>query len=118
MADRLLGHVEAATQRERAAAGIGNDRDAWPWLDAARAPIERVLAEVVDRAVEDGSPRSECFQIAERLMRDEYWHSYALLEAMGCLIPRDLHPSLDGVKPKGKVKAGATTASVAVKANG
>ena len=31
---------------------------------------------------------------------------------MGCLIPRELDPRLDGVRPRGKARAGATTPGV------
>ena len=42
----------------------------------------------------------------------------AVQESLGCLIPRNLHPAMDRVKPKGKAQAGALCASAVLVAGG
>ena len=70
----------------------------------------------MDGAVRDGVIQEDAIRVADRLQSQ--WHMPALMEAAGCLIPRDLHPSMDGVKPKGNAKPGGTAGGVSVEAGG
>ena len=54
------------------------------------------------------------FRLAGRLLGP--WHKPAVLEAFGCLIPREFHPRYDGKKPKGKVAADEVQTGVCVDA--
>ena len=120
LAERLLGHVAALAAAERAAAGRGGGRVAagrdmdqdhytWPW-DTEEPPVAAVLEQAVDREVAAGmASREDCVRVTEYLQRDSQLPS--VLEKMGCLIPRDLHPNHDNQKPKSKARAGATTPS-------
>ena len=99
LADGLLSNVVRETERERRASGTMRDPDAWVWRDHTEAPVEDLLGRAVAQAVHDGVEENAALRIAERLC--SRWHEPALLEAAGCLIPRELHPSMDGVKPKG-----------------
>ena len=116
LADGLLRRVQQETDRERRSTGTAADPDAWVWRDHSEAPVLHVLARAVDSAVRDGVDEGDALRVAERLQ--SRWHMPALLEAAGCLIPRDLHPSMDGVKPKGNATPGGTVGGVSVQAGG
>ena len=108
LAERLLNHVAGCAAEQRSQDGLRTDHAAWPWPDAAEPPVDAVLTQAVDREVAAGETMTEdALRVACRLREGR--QRPGLLEAMGCLIPRDLHPKLDGVKPKGKATPGATT---------
>ena len=68
------------------------------------------------RVVHDGVEESEATRIADRLSSDR--HKPAVLEAAGCLIPRELNPLMDGVMPRGRATPGGTAGGVSVAADG
>jgi len=113
LADRLLGHVTTIAKTERASNGLHFDLDAWPWLDVAHPPVDDVLADAVARECALGkSHHVELLRVAALLKGERQLPG--LLDAMGCLIPRFLHPSLDGVRSNGVVRVGAITSGVAL----
>ena len=80
------------------ATGRPTDEDAWIWLGGDPA-FDTLFAEQVEDASEgNDSERKALFLVAERL-RGEL-HMPAVREALGCLIPEDLHPRLDGKKTR------------------
>ena len=102
--------------------GRPSDEDAWLW--EARPPN---LAAELEQACEGVAQRlsvstDECRKVADRLLQEVpvdvggtrlvALHVPLVKEALGCLIPEDLHPRLDGRKPK--QNAGALAASTAL----
>jgi hypothetical protein len=106
LAKRLLGHMQVETARARRRAGLDGDEDAWPWDDVSVPPVdEQFQLALAKECPARGAAHEEAARVCERL-RDPL-HMPAVLEAIGCLIPKSLHRSLDGVKPRGKAQAGA-----------
>jgi len=116
LAERLLADVARETWRQRRATGTQGQPDAWVWQDHAEAPLEELLGRAVARVKHEGVDESEAFRIAARLCGPR--HEPALLEAAGCLIPRELSPLMDGVMPKGGATPGGTAGGVSVAADG
>jgi len=116
LADRLLEEVSRETNRQRRATGTVRQPDAWIWPDHAEAPWAELLARAVARVVDEGVNESDARRIADRLADDR--HRPAVLEAAGCLIPRELNPVMDGVMPRGRATPGGTAGGVSVAVDG
>ena len=111
LAQRLLCEVTAVAEEQRGGEFWMRQRDLWPWPDAQEPPIDAVLASAVDRVVRAGAAsQDECICVCGLLKGER--QRFSVYKAMGCLIPRALDPRLDGVKPRGKARAGATTPGV------
>ena len=119
---KLLKRLQAEGELKRAAlqnSGSPSDKDAWLWGDVAPD-----LGEQLQRACEDegrdGGDRQQCEGVATRLLRPVdvgggrhvALHVPLVQEKLGCLIPADLHPRLDGKEPK--QNPGAVAAASAV----
>ena len=111
LATKILSRLARDTRLRRARLLRGReDDDAWCW-DDDNVPVEaEVLRHAVDLEESEGKACSGAQMIAERLLGP--LHRPAVLEAMGCLIPRDFHPRYDGKPPRGKV--GPEDASIGV----
>jgi endonuclease/exonuclease/phosphatase family metal-dependent hydrolase len=98
----VIGH----RQRPRAAAlGRPCDEDAWLWYDTDGNMCEPDFDECFEEAIReyaanDDALRGAAWQVAARLRHD--WHMPAVREKLGCLIPLDLHPTLDARASKRK----------------
>ena len=114
LAEELLKHVRAEGDLQRSAVGMGGDEDAWIWGDS-RPPIEEALDRAVVEVVGgDGEMLVAAAGVKERLLGE--YHLPAVKEALGCLIPRELNPRLDGVVPKGKTVPGSVPGGVHLEA--
>ena len=116
MAEALLGRVAQDTRLRRIRLNVDHDQNEWSW-DTPELPVERELlrhAQEMARVV--GVDVDTVERIAGRLLGP--WHKPAVLEAFGCLIPREFHPRYDNKKPKGKVAADEIQSGVIVDAGG
>jgi exonuclease III len=117
LANELLLHVESAASLQRRREGLDGDVDAWPWPDVDEPPVVVECAAAAERLVRDGvCELEEVLAVVDRLRGP--LHLPAVLEALGCLIPRALHRRLDGVKPRGNARAGAAVVSAALVVGG
>jgi hypothetical protein len=114
LAQRLLDEVAAVAEEQRAGEFWMRQRDLWPWPDAREPPIEVVLGAAVGRVVHAGAASEDDAIRVSGLLKGER-QVFSVHKAMGCLVPRSLDPRLDGVKPRGKARAGATTPGVKVR---
>jgi hypothetical protein len=106
IAERILARLEVEASKQRQRENLQCDPHEWPWTDAREAPVDQQLGVAVERLVAEKVFRFDhALAVVERLKSPV--HMPAVLDALGCLIPRSLHPRLDGVKPKGKAQAGA-----------
>ena len=112
LADLLLRHLEGKAATEREALGMAGDHDAWPWKNE-EPPVARFMAAAVHEVGgEEPHRRERAMRVAERLQAptafddgsEVYLHMPAVKEALGCLIPKWLHPRLDGRPLKGKAQ--------------
>ena len=80
------------------ATGRPSDEDAWVWPNGEPA-FDNLFAEQAEEiSMGDQLEKLALITVAERL-RGEL-HMPAVREALGCLIPEELHPRLDGKKPR------------------
>ena len=90
LAATLLAGLEAKATQRRQDLGLGRDPDSWCWVDGD-VPVERLLhTEVKEFIQKGGGAEQPVQQVAGRLLGT--WHKPAVLEAIGCLIPAELHP--------------------------
>jgi len=124
IAEKLLLRLEARAARERSDQGMDGDMDAWPWGEREPPIAEAMAAAVRDFAGGDPLLLERAMRVAERMQAptrlddgsDVYLHMPAIKEALGCLIPRDLHPRLDGKTLKGKLAPSAPAGGVYLQA--
>ena len=119
---QLLLRLSAAAEMKRAAlrnSGNPSDKDAWLWGDVA-PDLREQLELACKEEVSFGGDIQQCQEVAARLLRpvdvgggrQVALHVPLVQEKLGCLIPADLHPRLDGKKPK--QNPGAVAAASAV----
>ena len=105
LADRLLACLQARAAQQRGRLGregLPCDRDAYLWAGA-----EPHLGEELERAVgqvsEGQGPEQVAAvrDVATRLLGQD--HAPAVRDALGCLIPAELHPELDARQRRGKL---------------
>ncbi len=121
VAEKLLEGLRAVggAQRVRLARdGRPVDADAWLWPEG-EPDFEALLNEEVRRFGSGGAALravrlDQVTSVSERLCGD--LHMPAVREALGCLVPADLHPSLDGRKPKGGLAGGVARAGISLSA--
>ena len=91
------------------------DVEAWVWGEE-EVPFEKFLQEAcAEVARGDSGKVALCEAVAVRLLGP--LHMPAVREALGCLVPAELDPKLDGKKPRGGPRqVGAETCGVYVQA--
>ena len=111
IADRLLAGLKAVGDDRRRTQGRQGDHDAWLWDDEAPC-LASLMKEQVARTLVGMNPGEvdRVQGVAERLLGP--LHVDRVMEVLGCLIPKSLHPCWDGKKPRGK--AGAAVGPVGV----
>ena len=116
MAESLLNLVAQGTRMRRMRLGKEGDPNAWCW-DTGELPLEEELLRHAQELVrQEGLNGDEAERVAARLLGP--WHRCAVLEAFGCLIPREFHPKYDSRKPKGKICVDDMQVGVCVDAGG
>ena len=125
----LLRQLKAKGDMKRAAlrqSGRPVDKNAWIWGEKD-PDFERELQEAVDALVTDERVcRLDCERVASRLQgvvtlvggEEVALHMPAVREALGCLIPAELHPRLDNRAPKKNPGAAAETGSIQIQCGG
>ena len=83
----------ASSQRARMGSRVPDDDDAYLWLDEAPAVGAMVQKAAAELAAERGIELGLCQCVAGRMQSE--LHMPAVKEALGCLIPADLHSTLD-----------------------
>ena len=100
IAEELLKGLENKAAERRRDMGLGNDPDAWCW-QRDEVPVETLLLKQVQAfAQRHACDMASAERVAQRL--NGPWHRPAVLEALGCLIPRAFHRRQDGKPPPGK----------------
>ena len=85
---------------------LEGDVDAYCWPSGEVPAEELVYEKVRQLAPHRGEAWAQQAEVvAQRLMGP--WHKPAVLEALGCFIPREFHPRYDGRKPRCNVKGSA-----------
>ena len=116
VAESLLNLVAQDTRMRRMRLGKEGDPNAWCW-DTEELPLEEELLRHAQELVrQEGLNGDEAERVAARLLGP--WHRCAVLEAFGCLIPREFHPKYDSRKPKGKICVDDMQVGVCVDAGG
>ena len=116
IAQRLLEGLQAVGDQRRKFLGHAGDDDAWLWDKEAPCLATLMKEEVARLVLGESAEMTERVQtVGERLLGP--YHVARVQEVLGCLIPKDLHWSLDGKKPKGKPRSGPGSTGVFVSAS-
>ena len=103
LAQKLLERLKVVGDMQRARLGLSEDPhklDAYLWVGKVFDEHAHMETAVREHAGDDPDLLARARVVGTRLL-DEY-HRPAVLEALGALIPAELHPRYDGRKPTAK----------------
>ena len=101
IADLLLDSVVQDTRLRRMRMGLDGDDNAWCW-ESDHVPLEAEMLRHANLVCEAHNLNTDLVHgITARLLGP--WHRPAVLEAFGCLIPRDFNPKYDKRRPRAKL---------------